>query len=412
MQTEIKYTRLVPKTLLHNRRFLLLWFASIFSSFAFPMYLLAEQWYIVKTLQLPNHLGWIMMATALPRVLLMLVGGVVADQISSSKVLFATSLARAFLLVGMIALLWVGELNLYWLAYFAVFFGVLDAFFWPASESMIPQIVSSDQITRANALLQMNNQLSLIIGPAFAGAIIYATSVGGVLLICAIVLCMASLLAQQIYTPRTSQVADGEPAWQRLREGIEYTKQSSFLLVLMSMVLIVNCLVAGPVSVGIPLIVDQVLQGNSLELSFLQSAFGLGTLLGAACIGLLNIQKRRGLMLCVFLLVQGVFVILLSHITTTWQGVLLLFTVGMGTTFVNIPLISLIQHQVPMEKMGRVMSLVMTASVGLLPVSFALCSGLLTLGVAINQILFVCGMGVIGYVLLVLWRGKPVRDLD
>lgn len=412
MKPEISDTQLPTKNLLGNKNFLLLWIASIFSSFAFPMYLLAEQWYVVKVLNLPNDLGWIMMATALPRVLFMVGGGVIADRFSCNKVMFITNISRAILIFGIMILLWWDQLTFTNLLIFAICFGILDAFFWPASESMIPNIVEENQITRANAFLQMTNQLSLIFGPTLAGFVIYQFAFYGVFTACIIALILSSFLVWWIHHPKFRETPISQGSWEEFREGLKYMKKSTFLGTLLSIIVVVNFFVAGPVVVGIPLIADLILKGNSVALSSLQSSFGFGTLVGAVIVGMLNIKKRRGIMLCVYLLLLGFLLLGLGIIQALWQGILLLSIIGIGTAFVNIPLISMIQEQVDTEKMGRVMSFVMVSSLGLLPLSFASCSTLLSLGVSISQLLVSTGVIVTLIATMILIWGKAIRTVD
>jgi DHA3 family macrolide efflux protein-like MFS transporter len=374
------------------------------------MYLLAEQWYVVQSLHAATSLGWVMMMTALPRVLFMIYGGAIADRYPASTIMFVTNLSRALLLLAIIGLLSVGQLRLSILLIFALLFGILDAFFWPASESMIPSIVTKEQITRANAVIQSTNQFSLIIGPIFAGFFLMTFKFYSVFAVCACCLLFASLFTALIKIQRDPVEQRKKTMGKELIEGFSYIKQSAFFVVLLGVLIVVNFFISGPISLGIPLIVDRLLHGDAFILSYLQSAFGCGALIGAIIIGLLNVRKKRGYLLLIVLLAISVLCILLSMITVVWQGIVLLFIIGIGSTFINIPLVSMIQENVDSDKMGRVMGLVMTFTIGLLPLSYALCSILLMVGLTIQHILFLSGGIVIFYSLFVSWKFSEIRN--
>lgn len=411
MKPEVQPSSSAAK-LMKNHHFLFLWLASLCSGFALPMYLLAEQWYVVKGLQLQAYLGWVMMATTLPRVILMLFGGVVADRFSQSKVMLTTNLARAFLLLVMIALLWNQQLSFWVLFIFAILFGIIDAFFWPASESIIPVLVEKEQIVTANSCVQTTNQLSTMLGPLLAGLILHQFDFITIFACCAGILLLASGFVMRICEQKEDEETESLPVFERITEGIQYVKRAPFLLQLFSVLIIVNFFISGPVAIGIPLIANEVLHGNSLDLSYLQSAFGLGAIAGAVLVGVCNFQKKRGKILCLALSAISLLVFLLGTITTTWIGSLLLLLIGIMTTLINIPLISMIQETVAVDKMGRVMSLVMTLSIGLLPFSYASCSSLLLLGLSVQQIFFLSGLVVGLYTLFIIWRFSSIQNLD
>jgi MFS family permease len=396
-----------------NHRFLFLWLASLCSGFALPMYLLAEQWYVVKELQLHVYVGWVMMATTLPRVILMLFGGVVADRFSQSKIMLTTNLARALLILIMVGLLWNQQLSFGVLLFFAVLFGIIDAFFWPASESIIPILVEKEQIVIANSCIQTTNQLSTMLGPLLAGLILHQFDFVNIFACCAGILLLASGFVMRICEQKEAeQKQQGLSVFEQVKEGVQLMKDDPFLLQLLSVLIMVNFFISGPVAIGIPLVANDVLHGNSLDLSYLQSAFGFGAIAGAILVGVCNFQKKRGKILCLALIVISLLIFLLGTITATWVGSLLLLLIGIMTTLINIPLISLIQEKVATDKMGRVMSLVMTLSIGLLPFSYAVCSSLLLLGLSVQQMFFLSGLVVGLYTLFVIWRFTEMKCLD
>lgn len=168
-----------------------------------------------------------------------------------------------------------------------------------------------------------------------------------------------------------------------------YLRRILFLLI------IINFFFFGPLLMGIPLLVDRVLLGEALDLSYLQGAYQLGMLLGAAWIGFNHSINQSFRLLLSFIGLLGVGLGLLGQIEHVWQGVLLLLTMGGISSIINVLILTTIQTTTRPQMMGRVMSLVNASSNGLVPLSYAALSLSLSFDVRLEQILFLCSCGIL-----------------
>ncbi len=159
-------------SLIRNRTFMFFLASIIFTSLTTPMYMLIESWYVVDYLNMPTMLGIVLMVTAIPRVLLMTVGGVLSDRFSKTKIMFFSDFMRFILLISMAVLFTIGQLTFGVLLAFAAIFGILEAFYWPASSSIIPTLVAPEQLRTANSLNVIIQQLGMFAGPAAAGLVL------------------------------------------------------------------------------------------------------------------------------------------------------------------------------------------------------------------------------------------------
>jgi DHA3 family macrolide efflux protein-like MFS transporter len=400
-------------SLLRNQKFLLLWLGSIFSGLSFSIYFLTKSWYVVDELGLKASLGLVLMAMTVPRVLLMMIGGVLADRFRRSTIMFSSLITRSVLLFGMVILLFFDLINIWILIGFAFCIGILDAFFWPANNAILPSIVTKEHLTRANSFLQSTNHITLIVGPMIAGWLITITSYEWVFGTITCLLIIGGILIFQVKESFDKPEVERRPSpLKDLQEGYRYLVHSPVLLNLMSISVFVNFFIAGPGTMAIPLIVEERLMGGAQDLSYLESTVAGGLILGAIIIGVLNLRSKRGLLIILRLTILGISIGLLGQVTSLWQAILVLAILGMGITVGDIPTRAIIQEETDSDKIGRVMGMMSTASNGLIPLSYGITSVALSFHLSISWILFYCGSLVILFSLFILWKFETLKTLD
>ena len=105
-------------------------------------------------------MGAIMMAGAIPRALLMLVGGAVSDRMSARKIMIATATARTICVTVIGVLVWLRILRTWELYDLAFAFGVADAFAVPAQTAYMPSLVKREQLVAASSVSQSTAQMT------------------------------------------------------------------------------------------------------------------------------------------------------------------------------------------------------------------------------------------------------------
>ncbi len=401
-----------PNSLFMNKSFLLLLVISIISGLSFSVYLLTETWYVINEMNKQSWLGVVLIATTLPRVLFMAIGGVYADKWNRINIMFYSLLIRGLLLFGMATIYYFGLLNIYILIIFAIMFGILDAFFVPANQSLLPKLISKRQLMRGNSILQSTNQAVLIFGPIIGALLIETVSYQFIFPIVAILLITTSVIIRFIKFEKASNINEKQTSFQSFLEGVQYVKTSSVITTLMCVSIILNFFIAGPGSMALPLIANDVLHGSALHLSALEISIALGMIGGAFLIGIVNPKRKRGYIMLGQLLFLGLSLTLLSQVTTLWQASVVFILIGVGITTGDIPIKSLIQEKTDGQKIGRVMGLMSTASNGLIPLSYGATSIAISLNISISQILFFCGFFVICFFIFMLFLSKKLRTID
>ncbi|PEE42745.1 MFS transporter [Bacillus pseudomycoides] len=398
--------------LLQNTNFLFLWAATLFSSFALAFFTFSQTWYIAKTLNLEASLGVVFVALSVPRLIFMIVGGAVADKFPKKNIMFYSNIIRALLVATILIWFIVGHVTLYTFALFALFFGLADAFFWSADGSILPELVEKHRLTQANSLTQMTNQASVILGPVLGGILIKFSNYETIFTITILLLIIAAILVQKIQFTLQEKTDTDKGMFTSIKEGILYVKESPFLSTFLICSAFLNLFLIGPMQVGFPLFIKNVLHGDSLQFSYLEAAVGGGMAIGAVIVGLKNINRRRGLFCIIMMLLSGVFFLSINFSTTLWQALLAGAFYGITIAMAIVPLMAMIQSTVKEEMMGRVMSLLMLSSMGFIPLSYAFTSLALAAGIPIVTIMKSGAIAVIVFVLFVAIRVPVVRKFD
>jgi MFS family permease len=153
---------------LRSRPFALLWLGQTISTLGDGACLTALAWQVLILTGSGAAMGVVLIATAIPRVLFMLLGGVIADRLPRRLVMLWADAGRAAA-VGAIALLsYTNSLQFWHLIALGLLFGLSQAFFLPAYQSIAPQLVEVEALPSANALNSLTREIGRLVGPALS----------------------------------------------------------------------------------------------------------------------------------------------------------------------------------------------------------------------------------------------------
>jgi MFS transporter, DHA3 family, macrolide efflux protein len=399
------------QVLMRNRKFISLMLVRILTGLSFGIYLLGESWYVVNELNMKSYLGIILMVTSIPRLFLMLFGGILSDNYSKTKIMFMSLGTRGLLVFTLVGLIINEYVNIPVLLLYAFIYGILDAIFYPANSSIVPEIVEREDLTRANALLQSTNLFSTVVSPILAGILLSTGSFAILFSITALLLLLGGIGVFFINTSHQIQQKNRESLVENIKSGYRFVRKDTLLSSLMAIIFIVNLFIVGPVNIALPVIVDEKFGANALNFSFMESALFLGLLVATIIFSIIDVRKKRGSIILSAMILSGFCVSGLALINNLFQCLLVLAVYG-ACISVSSLIIAIIQENTPNDKMGRVMGLTSTASLGLTPLSYGLTSLALFLEISITDILIVCGCAVILISSYIMWRIASVRIAD
>lgn len=397
--------------LLQNPRFVFTWLSGMTLTLGFSIFFLSVSWLTIDVLKQPALLGIIMTAVSLPRVVMMIFGGVFADRFQKSRLLFLTNLGQGLLMVAVVALHLADAYSVSALILISIVFGLLDGMSYPALSSLIPSLVKQEELQRANSLFQGTLELMFVFGPFLAGALLtwggFGLSFGtaAVLIFIAAILIMPRLIRDSIPLARAMSLGD---VIFDLKEGIRYVSSTPILRSGTLSIAIVNLFVMGPLIMSIPILVGAQ-DGTAFDLSLIEGGLAVGTFVASFFVLLFRSVHRGRFIFRALFLTIGAFLLY-----TQAQSISLLAVAAAASGFmlmlVYLPTVTLMQEHSDHDKIGRVMSIMALAASGLEPIAFAVLSILVALAVPIQTLLI--SFGIIGLVFsIVLYvRSQTFRE--
>lgn len=367
-----------PLTLPHFRN---LWLGSQISVFGDQFYIVALPWLVLQLTGSSVTLGAILTTAAIPRVVLMLVGGAVTDRVSPRRVLVLTTLVRMTLVGTMAALVWFKAVQLWHIYALTLAFGVANGFSFPAVGALIPSMVLPQQLQRANSLLQSSTVTTQMLGATPAGLAVKYWGVATALLLDALsflAVLFSLIKIPDVKSPSPPPGAPPRPNMLRsIGDGLRAVRNDRPLLSLMVIFATINLCMAGPIGVGLASMA-RFHFGSVAALGTLLSCMTGGTLAGTILGGVVKKPRRRGLQLILMGTLTGFALIaigLVLELVTTRAAIgtigALLAVIGMGTGYTNVQFGTWVQLRVERAVLGRVLSVLSVFSVGLVPLSFA-----------------------------------------
>lgn len=361
---------------LRERRFRLLWTGMTVSLVGDGMMLVAVAIAVFNISNAPTALGITMMAIAIPQLVLLLIGGAVSDRIERRKVMIGSDVARGIAVGALAALASADALRLWHLIVLGAVYGAGSAFFAPAFESVVPDLVPESMLTQANSLDQfVRPAASRLIGPALGGAVIAAVGIGGAFMVDAatFVFSVGCLLYMGAIEAPAEERSDQTPSiWAEIGEGFRFVRSRTWLWGTLAAATLAYLVFLGPAEVLLPYVVKNELHASAASLGLIFSAGGLGAIAAAAIMAQRGIPRRSMTFMYVVWTLSTLMVAVYGIATARWELALACFVFNAMETAGLVVWLTTKQVLVPSALLGRVSSLDWAISIGLMPVSYAL----------------------------------------
>ncbi len=352
------------QTMLRNRNFLLLWLAQSVSragdTFTFLALAIRVDALFEQAGESARALGTILFAFALPQLLFGLFAGTLVDRWDRRRVMVGADLMRAALVPAFLLLR--GPADLPWALAVAFAHSTASILFYPARGALLPALVESERLMKANGMLQVSDTAARLAGPILAGIVVGRWGTEPAFLLDSASFVGSAVLLLGISGVQTRSVREGAggSAWRDLREGVRYAMASRLLQGVTLGLGLALLGVGGLDTLFVPYL-RHGFQAPPEAVGAVMTAQGVGMLLGGLIIGRLGDRARPLAVSVAAMMVLGLGIAVLGAAPSYLWVLVASAVVGVSLPPVNAGLQTLLQQGVPSEMLGRAGSVVDTA---------------------------------------------------
>lgn len=370
----------------------------------------AQGWLVLGLTNSPGLLGLVSAVQTAPTLFFSLFAGVLADRVDRRRLIVATQVAGG-VLAAVLAILTTTSTVAYWhvlvLAFLA---GTAGSLATPAYQAIVSTLVPREAIGSAIALNSAQFNLSRVLGPSLAGAVIAAGGIALAFWANAVAFAVVALVLATLRIAAPPALMRVEASlWSNLMDGLRYVRREVDVAVLV-LLAAVPALFLLNYLVLLPVYARDILRIGAAGLGLLSAAIGIGALTGALSLALLRPSGGSGRMMLGGLGVASVALIVFGLSGTVPLSVVALAILGGCQVGYYATANTLIQVRVPGRLRGRVMSLYILTSWGMIPVG-NLASGIVAERFGAPVALAGGGLVTLAAVVIVALRYPGVRDL-
>ena len=360
---------------LRHREFRLLWTGMTVSLLGDGITTIALAWQAYEISNLPTAFSVIGLSMTLPQVVLLLVGGAVSDRFDRRKVMLAADVVRmiAVTVLGLLSLS--GQIRIWHMMVVAAFYGSGTAFFGPAFDAIVPDLVPADELTQANALDQFVRPAAFrMAGPAVGGWLIAAFGGRpGEAFIFDGVTFAVSIACLTLMRPHRAR-RDDEVVTSMLgdiKEGFRYVRTQTWLWGTFLAATLAYLVFWGPADALLPFVVKEEMGRSASDLGSILALGGVGAMVAAVVMGNREMPRQHMTFMYVVWTASTLMVAGYGIARLPWQAMIFCFAFNALESAGLIVWITTKQRLVPVRMLGRVSSFDWFISIGLVPLSYA-----------------------------------------
>jgi MFS family permease len=288
---------------------------------------------------------------------------VLGDRFPRSRVMLISNAARFVLAVAIPLAIFGGAA--YWIVYaLSIGIAVAGTPFRPAQVAILPSLVDRpEELTAANVVASTIEGLGFFAGPALAGVLLAVSGTTAVFVFVAVAFGASTIVLLKPLTGVKVDRGQAEPADESFVEavlaGAKKIGRDGDLRVLVG-IFTAQMLVAGALAVLLVVTAIQLLGTGNAGVGWLDSAVGVGGVIGA--VGALRLAGRRRLTppFLVGILLWGAPFLLIAAAPSILTAVLAFIVIGIGNILVDVAGYTLLQRAVSDEVLARVFGVIET----------------------------------------------------
>ena len=357
LQTRLPATR--------HRDFRALWGGGACSSISLWTLLLGNAWIVYK---LSDSSFWVGVSTfaSMSPYLVAPLGGMVADRLERRFLVRATRVATFGVTAVLFLLAFADVLEVWMVVAMAFAQGAVRAIEIPADQSLLANVVPSEDLANAVTLTTMSQQGSRAVGPLLAGPLLATIGVEGAYAISAVFALLAYTSVRRVQTSSRGGIVSLGDVVENLRDGVTYIRRTPAVLAIFALVF-AHCSLTMSFDAMLPGFAETELHSPSGGFTMMTFGVGIGALIGTFVLAMTT-GTRRGPLLLATSLASGLSPLVMAvamSLAPAAAGAVL-----MGSSQAMFMALSavLLQEVVPDAVRGRVMSLYLMSAGGIMAI--------------------------------------------
>ncbi|WP_129670182.1 MFS transporter [Phytoactinopolyspora endophytica] len=347
--------------------------------------------------------GLVLTMTVLPRTVMALVGGAVADQVGPWRVMIAgDAVMIAAMLVVAASVARVGEAPALLLAT-SLTVGLVDAFYFPSSASVPRILVHGRGLARASSARQIVHQLAGLVGAPLGGVVVSVAGLSAAAMANAVTFGVMLLVLLMLKSRVTEPEADGDdpaPLWRRAVDGVRISAVDPLLRPVLLLTVAAAALLLPQSSLLMPLLARE-RNWSADSAGVIVGAIAIGTVAVAVTVMVRGAHPRAGLVAILGLVVSGLGIALVAVAPVPAAAAAAGSVAGFGTGLFTTHIVPMILGRAPRSHVARVQAVVLMAQ------SFPLLVTNNGLGAVADvtrtaPVMFLCAVSLIGCALAAL----------
>ncbi|MFB0844577.1 MFS transporter [Paenibacillus oleatilyticus] len=376
-----------------NKNFLAFVACGMVSSIGDLIYFFVFSWYIASATHSVQYMGTIMLVSGITQFVASIFCGAWVDVWGAKKIIAVSNVIRALLMIGLMLVSTTQAPSLVVLLLIAIVFAITDASFYPAVETIKPQLVSEDHLSRMNGLWYTLARVLSLIAPSISALCMNLLGTQASFLCMAGCYTASALLLlfvriQKTHTEPKPESGKWKHYTQSLTEGWVFIRNSRMMMTLLWLIFCVN-IGANSNGLLLPFLMKS-MNWDAQHMSYIYTWQAAAGIVCGSLLSLKSVKQPSFLYVLLGFLGQGLAILTVCFSSTLVFLCLNFAWLSVCTALVNIFIRTMMQKEVPNRYMARVGSLFAAISMTSTPLS-RFFTGFLTDRLGVRQMYFWAG---------------------
>jgi MFS transporter, DHA3 family, macrolide efflux protein len=343
-----------PFKVFRNRSFTLMWTGQLVETMGVALTSLASAILVFRMTNSAMNVGFMLMASVAPSLLIGLFAGVLVDRYDRKKIMIVTNLVRTVLVL---IIPFIIQYNVIWLYVIVLLSSAVTQFFDPAHESVLPEVAAEEDLAAANSLMAISAFGSTAIGFAATGLIASAGDISWAFYANAIAYLFSTICIALIpIAPlQVDQDAEGSRIFQNLKLGMHHLFETPILRSVFSYQILVAISVGITNTLLLPFAMGP-LNATEFQYGIQEGLTSVGFVVASLLVAGIFDRVREGTWITASLVGMALSTIAYSLTRSITLAILIVTISGFFNAPLSIGRRLIIQRNTPREMRGRVNS--------------------------------------------------------